>query len=114
MAIASNRSIAVSMSGDIVFTRTDSSAENAAAPGVVEKKDLSTGANTITVPSGSKGVVIKPPTGNTQALTLKGVSGDTGILIAKVDPTSLGLDTGVANFVLNAAGTVTGVVFVWT
>lgn len=113
MALISTRSITCAMTGDIAFSRTDSAAENATAPGVIEKKDLSTGNNAITVPTGSKGVVIKPPTGNTQALVLKGINGDTGIAIAKVDPTSLGLDS-VSSFVINAAGSVTGVVFVWT
>lgn len=113
MAVTSTRSITTGMSEDITFSRIDSAASNATAPGQVEKKDLTTGANTITAPSGAKGVTMKPPSGNTQALTLKGVSGDTGIAIHKTDPTSLGLDS-VTTFVINAAGSVTGMVFVWT
>jgi hypothetical protein len=113
MAVTSNRTIATTMTGDITFSRTDAAAESATAPGVIEKKDWTTGANTVTAPSGAKGVTIKPPAGNTQALTLKGISGDTGIAIHKTDPTSLGLDS-VSTFVVNAAGSVTGVVLVWT
>ena len=114
MAVTSNRSIATTMTGDILFSRSDAAAESAAAPGVVEKKDLSSGNNAITVPSGAKGLTIKPPTGNAQTLTLKkGVNADTGVAIHKTDPTSLGLETG-ATVVLNAGGSVTGVVLVWT
>ena len=113
MAVTSSRSISTAMSGDLTFVRSDAAADNATGPGVIEKKDWTTGANTVTAPSGAKGVTIKPPTGNTQALTLKGISGDTGIAIHKTDPTSLGLDS-VTTFVVNAAGSVTGVVLVWT
>ena len=114
MAITASRSILTSMSGDLTFSRTDSAADNATGPGVIEKKDLASGNNTITVPSGALGCTIKPPTGNAQTLTLKGVNGDTGIALAKVSPTSLGLDTGVTSFVISAGNTVSGVVIVWT
>lgn len=113
MAVSSTRSITTGMSEDITFSRIDSAASNTTAPGQVEKKDLSSGNNTITVPSGAKGLTLKPPSGNTQALILKGVNGDTGVAIHKTDPTSLGLETG-ATVVINAAGSVTGVVLVWT
>jgi hypothetical protein len=114
MAVSSTRSISTGMGDDITFSRIDSAATNATAPGVVEKKDLSSGNNTITVPSGSKGVTLKPPSANTQALILKGVNGDTGVGIHKTDPTSIGLETTTTSFVVNAAGSVTGVVLVWT
>ena len=113
MAVFSNRSITTGMSSDITFSRVDTAAENATAPGVIENKNLAQGANTITVPSGSKAVTMKPPSGNAQTITLKGVSGDTGIALHKTDPTSLGLDS-VSTFVLTAGNTVTGMVFVWT
>lgn len=113
MAIASTRSIQTTMSGDLQFSRADEAASNATGPGVIEKKTLAQGNNTITAPSGAKGVTFKPPTGNAQTITLKGVNGDTGIALHKTDPTSLGLDS-VSSFVLNAGDTVTGMVFVWT
>jgi len=114
MAVASSRSISTAMSGELTFVRSDAAADNATGPGVIEKKDLSSGNNTITVPSGSKGVTMKPPSSNTQALILKGVAGDTGVGIHKTDPTSIGLETTTTTFVINAAGSVTGVVLVWT
>lgn len=39
------------------------------------------GFTALTVPTGARVCVIIPPTGNTQALTLKGVTGDTGIVL---------------------------------
>ena len=114
MAITSSRSILTAMTGDLSFSRTDAAADLATAPGVVEKKDLSSGNNTITVPSGARGVTMKPPTGNAQTLTLKGVNGDTGVTLHKTDPTSLGLESATASFVINAGGSVTGMVIVWT
>jgi len=41
----------------------------------------------VTVPSGASLCVIIPPTTNTNALTLKGVTGDTGIPISPSQPT---------------------------
>lgn len=87
------------------------SVTSAAAVDHTLTQDLSAGANTITIPSGATCVMITPPSGNTQALTLKGVSGDTGIAISKTKPTLLSFDTPPANFVINAAGSVTGCVF---
>jgi hypothetical protein len=78
---------------------------------------LSAGDNTITVPTGGstvKGACILPPAGNAQAITLKGVGGDTGVALSKLDPTSLSFETAPANFILNAGGTITGLRIVWT
>lgn len=75
--------------------------------------DLTTGANTITIPTGASAVIIIPPTTNTQALTLKGVSGDTGISIHKTSPTYVPFGTTPANFVVTSGGTVTGCAFIF-
>jgi len=76
---------------------------------------LTTGANTITVPSNllvSCAVILPPnsynPTPNpasTAVLTLKGVSGDTGIVISSKYATVLEWDIGTApaTFVINAS-----------
>ena len=85
---------------------------SAAACGTVTEIVLQSGANTITVPSAPAptGCIIVLPSTNTQAVTLKGVAGDTGIAIGKTgvfmlcfDPTALP-----ASFVLNSAATQTG------
>ena len=69
--------------------------------------DLASGANTITVPSGTTLVVIIPPSTNLQTITAKGVSGDTGFQLSKTLPSVICWQTG-ANFVLTAGGTITG------
>lgn len=112
MAVASTRSIAVGFSGDFVAQNTFSAAANASSPGSVESYLLSSGANTITPPSGAKACTIIPPSGNTVALTIKGVAGDTGIVIHLTDPTSIALNS-TATFVINAASGVT-VRLVWS
>jgi hypothetical protein len=58
--------------------------ENASAPnfsGVVQQVVLSNGFNTITVPTGARGCLIEFNPGSTVTKTLKGVTGDTGILL---------------------------------
>lgn len=62
---------------------------------------LSLGANTLTPPTGAKGVFIVP--GSVGAITLKGVTGDTGILLAAGMPTFLALASGQGGFVLTAS-----------
>lgn len=75
---------------------------------------LQAGANTISVPStpAPTGCIIQLPSTNTSVVTLKGVSGDTGIAIGKTtshlitwDPTAVP-----ASFVLNSVSTQTGLV----
>ena len=44
---------------------------------------IASGANSIAVPADASGFLFTPPSTNTNALTLKGVSGDTGISIPK-------------------------------
>lgn len=67
---------------------------------------LSSGANTITVPTGAKACAIQPDSANAQTLTLKGVTGDTGVPIGKTGATVLALD-GQASFVITAGGAAT-------
>jgi hypothetical protein len=69
---------------------------------------LGSGANTITVPSWAVGVLIQPPSGNTQTLTLKGVTGDTGVAISETGPTLLSFTTPPSTFVVTAGGATTG------
>jgi hypothetical protein len=117
MATNASRTIELVLSGDVVGTQTHEAADNAAAPGVFELKTLASGANTITAPTGGatvSAVTIIPPAGNTVVLTLKGVSGDTGIPLHLTGPSSIALPSSVVSFVINAASTCTGVQFIWT
>jgi hypothetical protein len=82
------------------------------ANGQVQEVVLASGANTITVPTvpATTGCIIVLPSTNTAVVTLKGVSGDTGIAIGKTTTTLLNWDSTAApsSFVLNSAATQTG------
>lgn len=112
MSVASNRVLAITFSGDVEFSQLFLAHPNSISPGVNTTQALTSGNNTIAVPDDATGVTIIPSSTNTIVLTLKGVSGDTGIIIAPDAPTSLGLD-GVASFVLNVSGDVS-VRFIFT
>ena len=117
MATQSARTQTIVFTGDVTATQTNAAAQNPNSPGVNELKSLASGANTITPPTGGStpvAVTIIPPAGNTVALTLKGIAGDTGIAIHLTDPTTIGLAAGVSSFVLNAASTINGVRFMWS
>lgn len=117
MAVTSTRSQTITFSGDVVGTQTVTAATNAASPGSVEVKTLTTGANTITKPTGGAtvtAVTILPPTGNTNSITVKGVTGDTGVRIHNTDPTTLALDSSVSTFVLTVGADITGVRLYWS
>lgn len=114
MAVASVRTITITYTGDVTGTETVSAATNAASPGSVTIHTLSAGANTITPPSTTTTcAVIVPPTGNVQTLTLKGVTGDTGVPLSLTDPTSIALPATPGTFVLTAGGTITGLRIFW-
>lgn len=118
MAVTSTRTGAIQFAGDITASISLAPVSNTLAPGDIDILSLTTGANTITLPTGGstpKGAVIIPPPGNTQALTLKGVAGDTGILLHKTEPAIITFDNPPpANFVINAAAVVNGLRIVWT
>jgi len=118
MSVASNRSIIINMSGDILFVEEFQAAENSAGPGTVTLHALITGNNTITVPTATgftvKAATIIPPEDNTATLILKGVGGDTGVTISKTDPTSIAFETAPASFVLNAGASIDGLRIVWS
>ena len=117
MATTATRSVTTVYSGDVVGTQTHDAADNVLSPGMIELKTLASGANTITVPTGGstpKAVTIVPPSGNTVVLTLKGVTGDTGVPLHLTDPTSIGLGSAVTTFVINAASSCVGVQFIWS
>lgn len=117
MSVSAVRTVSLVYSGDVVGTETLTAATNAASPGQMEVKILASGANTITPPAGSTpvSVTIVPPTGNVITLTLKGVTGDTGILLHPTDPFTLSLGSPTATFVITAGSLfATGTRFYWT
>ena len=113
MAVTSNRSVLITFTGDVEYSQTFTADTNSSGSGQSQLINLSSGANTITVPTGAVGVTIIPPANNTQTMLLKKVTGDTGINLALTAPCSLSLDT-VTTFVITAGGTVTGVRFLYS
>lgn len=69
---------------------------------------LSTGYNSIAVPAGGyKKATIMPPAANGITLTLKGVTGDTGIALDPAGFTTIGLASGATTIGLTAGSGVT-------
>ena len=86
-------------------------ASSAANP-VIQVLVLQAGANTITPPTlpATSGCIIKLPLTNTSIVTLKGVTGDTGVALGKVTTQVLNWDSTAppTTFVLTSASTQTG------
>lgn len=119
MAITSTRQIVITNNAPLTASWTFPASSNTNAPGDMHVLTLS-GTTTISFPTGGTtvaGVTILPPSGNTTSITLKGTSGDTGIAIHKVDPTSIAFDTTSTTqtgFVVVVSTTITGLRIVWT
>lgn len=109
MSTISTRTINIVSTGDVNGTQLISAAPNTNAPGDIDVVRLAAGDNAITVPTGGtqpKAVTIVKPTGNTVAIKLKGINGDTGVTLHPTDPDSISLDAAQTSFVLNAASQV--------
>lgn len=91
--------------GPLAITSADASGE-------VLQTVLGAGANTINVPQlpAASGCIIMLHNDNTQAVTLKGVTGDTGVSLGKTGTTVLNWDAASppASFCLTSAGAQTG------
>lgn len=118
MAVTANRSVTIALTGDVALTDEFAAAENAASPGAVTVQALSSGFNSISVPASTgilvTAVTIIPPAGNAQTLTLKGVTGDTGIALHPTDPTTIALASSVTAIGITAGAAIQGMRFVWT
>jgi hypothetical protein len=113
MSVTSDRSVIIQFSGGVEYAQEFAAVASTAGSGQNQLVNLTTGANTITVPTGAIAATILPPSGNTVAITLKGVTGDTGIALHKTDPTSLALNS-VSTFCLTAGGAITGVRLIYS
>lgn len=117
MAVTATRTTTITYSVDTVGTQQIAAASNTASPGSVEIKTLASGANTITPPTGGSTAVsctCVPPAANAVTITLKGVTGDTGIAMHLTDPFTVSLASGTTTFVITAGATLTGMRFYWT
>jgi len=110
----SNVGIKVNFSGAITYGQQFDAAANTLSPASNEIKDLASGANTIDVPSDATGVTLIPPTGNAVAITLKGISGDTGIALHLTNPTFISLGSSVTSFVLTTGDVIDGFRLIWS
>lgn len=92
---------------------------NANSPCDVQVLYLASGANTINSTNcpaiaTAGGVWLIPPTGNATAVTLKGVTGDTGIALSLTCPTFVSFAVvPPTSFVLTAGGAITGYKLAW-
>jgi hypothetical protein len=115
VSTTSTRAIVFAYSGDINDPQqTWADSVNPASPGPGTLINLILGANTIAVPSGGTTIaatILKPPLGAV-TLTLKGASGDTGILLGQ-GPDSISLATGQTSFVIVASAALAGVRIAW-
>lgn len=116
MSVAFNRTVSVAYTGDLVSSISEAAAANTNSPGSITIHTLTAGANVLTIPSGGSTPVsatIVPPTGNTNTMTLKGVTGDTGIPMHLTDPASITFATTATSFCITAGGTITGLRVIW-
>ena len=118
MAVTSNRSVSIALTSGVTAGQTLTAAENTSSPGSVTVQDLASGFNTITVPVATGvtvvSVTIVPPAANSTSITLKGVTGDTGIRIHNTDPTTIAIHSTVTSIGLTAGAAISGVRFFWT
>jgi len=117
MPTTSTRIISIGYTGDVTATETLNAASNTVSPGTFEIKTLASGANTITPPTGGSTPIactVVPPAGNVVTLTLKGLTGDTGIGLHLTEPFTVSLATGTTTFVLTTSATLTGIRLYWT
>ena len=108
----------VAFTGDLNQEYILPTGELADSPAMTSVIALASGANTITPPDVDgftlHGLVIVPPDGNIVELTLKGVSGDTGIALSSSRVTILSFGaTPPATLVLTAGSAVDGFRLIW-
>ena len=116
MAVTALRVTTITFTCDVKAVIPANAPENTASPGQVDIVTLASGANTITPPTGGstpKSVTIIPPTGNVNTITLKGITGDTGVVLHLTEPTTVALNNPASTFVLTASAQIIGVRLIW-
>lgn len=115
MSTSSTRRIEIEYTGDVANHDSVVAATNTLSPATSELLNLASGANLIGPPPASpKAVTIVPPTGNVVTITLKGISGDTGILLHPTDPTTIALGSTTATFVITTSAILNGLRLIWS
>ena len=123
MAASGNITLAANVAGGLDGTRSFGpvSITTAAATTQTVAVALIVGATTVSIPTGSTSVVLFPPnSANPVAnpsfagtLTVKGVSGDTGIVVSNKNPTLLSFDSLNTSSFLVITSTATGTMTAW-
>lgn len=116
MAVTATRTTTIVYTGDVVGTQTLTAGSNTASPGVITCEDLGSGFTAVAIPTGFTpvSVTIVPPAGNSTSITLKGVTGDTGIRLHDTDPTTIAIHSSVTTIGLTTGGAISNVRFYWT
>lgn len=116
MATSATWTATLTLAGDDTATKLYNAAANNASPASDTLINLASGANTLTSPVAAvpTRLTIIPPALNTVLLTLKGITGDTGVHLHLTDPTSIAIDSTLVSVVLNAAAICNGVRVLWT
>lgn len=92
---------------------------NSASPATSQVLNLANGDNTINATNCpaltyASGLVIVPPNGNGNAITIKGIGADTGLPISPIAPFIYPFAvTPPTSFVINTTGGITGVTLIW-
>jgi hypothetical protein len=118
MSVTATRTTTIAYTIDVVGTEVLVAGANAVSPGQITPLALAIGFNSIAVPSlvgiTATAVTIIPPVGNTNSLTLKGITGDTGIRLHNTDHTVLALDPSATAIGITVGTAITNVRFMWT
>jgi hypothetical protein len=83
---------------------TTEATNNAGAAGGPVRVTLVSGDNTIVVPTGAIGVILKPPSSSGVTKRLKHHAGETGFSIRTGEAAALPLPTGTTSLILNSSG----------
>ena len=117
MATSATRSITIGFSGDRSGRQEFDAPVSAASPATDVLHTFPIGFSTLTPPTGGstpKALTIILPSANTATLTLKGITGDTGIVLSPTQHTSLGLNSPTAPIGFTASAEIAGVRLIWT
>lgn len=115
--VTSNRTTTIVYSGGVIGSEIIAAAQNSNSPGNIQIINLISGFNSIAVPTGGTtptAVTIIPPVSNSTQITLKGITGDTGIILHPTDHTVIALNSAQATIGLTAAAAITGLTLMWT
>jgi hypothetical protein len=108
MATTETVQVTVTCSGDGIKSKWEPTAmtNSAGVAGGPVKYTMSSGDNTLTVPTGAMGVVLAPPASSAAVLRLKNDAGETGFALRTGQPALIALPTGTAEVLVNASAEV--------